>query len=166
MNKSALDLDIWVTPQDCLGVPGFPTAIPNIRKRLNSLADEHPELRRKRLGSKAYEYHVSLLPEEVMRHFGADISVIKNSRKAKKGFINNELNNNKNIWTIIFDSLTPEQQDAAIKIFINGGLNALLPAVVQVDNGSAGKEILQQRDTDTHDDTVTATSPHSRQKAS
>lgn len=60
MNK-----DIWVTVKECLGVEALPSTLPGVRNRLESLVAGRTELRRKREKSKAFEYHISVLPPDV-----------------------------------------------------------------------------------------------------
>ncbi|EBG7271292.1 DDE endonuclease, partial [Salmonella enterica] len=55
---------MWVTAKECMGVKGFPTADKNVRARLDSAVKDNPEWRRKREGTKAFEYHVDCLPPE------------------------------------------------------------------------------------------------------
>ncbi|CNJ73667.1 transposase [Yersinia pseudotuberculosis] len=52
-------MDVWVTAQECVGLPGLPSMQHNIRANLDKLAGEE---RRKRAGSKAFEYHINCLP--------------------------------------------------------------------------------------------------------
>ncbi|ECF6946397.1 transposase, partial [Salmonella enterica subsp. diarizonae] len=56
---------MWVTAKECMGVKGFPTADKNVRARLDSAVKDNPEWRRKREGTKAFEYHVDCLAEEI-----------------------------------------------------------------------------------------------------
>ncbi|EOD6654222.1 DNA-binding protein, partial [Salmonella enterica] len=55
---------MWVTAKECMGLKGFPTADKNVRARLDSAVRNNPEWRRKREGTKAFEYHVDCLPPE------------------------------------------------------------------------------------------------------
>jgi transposase InsO family protein len=57
--------DIWVTVQECITLADLPNAAPNVRKKLESFVLGRAELRRKRQGSKAFEYHISILPADV-----------------------------------------------------------------------------------------------------
>ncbi|HGV9304569.1 TPA: transposase domain-containing protein [Vibrio fluvialis] len=56
---------MWVTAKECAGVGGFPTDPNNVRNRLLKLAADLPEMQRKREGTKAFEFHVSILPAPV-----------------------------------------------------------------------------------------------------
>lgn len=53
-------MDIWVTAQECIGLPNMPTAPFNISNRLKKNATV--ETMRKREGTKAYEFHINCLP--------------------------------------------------------------------------------------------------------
>ncbi|KER01166.1 DNA-binding protein, partial [Photorhabdus temperata] len=53
-------MDIWVTAQECVGLPNLPTAPFNIANRLKKNATT--EMVRKREGSKAFEFHINCLP--------------------------------------------------------------------------------------------------------
>ncbi|EGM7164875.1 DDE-type integrase/transposase/recombinase [Salmonella enterica subsp. enterica serovar Pomona] len=55
---------MWVTAKECAGVKGFPSAEKNIRIRLERATEQNPEWRRKREGTKAFEYHIDCLPEQ------------------------------------------------------------------------------------------------------
>ncbi|EOB4244575.1 transposase domain-containing protein [Vibrio metschnikovii] len=53
---------MWLIARELVGVNGVPSSDRNIRELLKKLASEQPEKARKRQGSKATEYHISLLP--------------------------------------------------------------------------------------------------------
>lgn len=53
-------MSIWVTVKDCAGCGELPTDPSNVRSRLDALSCA--ETKRKREGSKAFEYHISILP--------------------------------------------------------------------------------------------------------
>ncbi|WP_080206424.1 Mu transposase C-terminal domain-containing protein [Salmonella enterica] len=58
---------MWVTAKECTGIKGFPSAEKNARIRLERATEQNPEWRRKRAGSKAFEYHIDCLPAEVQK---------------------------------------------------------------------------------------------------
>ncbi|EEK7292201.1 transposase, partial [Salmonella enterica subsp. enterica serovar Montevideo] len=58
---------MWFVVRDCLGLSGFPSAEKNIRARLDRLAENTPEWKRKREGTKAFEYHIDCLPAEAQK---------------------------------------------------------------------------------------------------
>lgn len=53
-------MDIWLTAQECIGLPNMPTAPFNISNRLKKLATA--DMMRKRQGTKAIEFHINCLP--------------------------------------------------------------------------------------------------------
>lgn len=60
-------MSIWLTAKESTGLPGLPRMEHNIRNCLNKRSGESSDLRRRRPGSKAFEYHVDCLPEEARR---------------------------------------------------------------------------------------------------
>ncbi|MGY4028105.1 transposase domain-containing protein [Aeromonas rivuli] len=59
---------MWVTPDICAGLPGFPSMTHNARNKLNKLSGEKTELRRKCAVGKGFEYHIDCLPPETRVH--------------------------------------------------------------------------------------------------
>lgn len=55
---------MFATVNELSGLPGLPGTLPGIRNAMKKRACGSPELVRKRTGSKAFEYHVDLLPAE------------------------------------------------------------------------------------------------------
>lgn len=70
---------MFVTVNELVGVPGLPTTLQGLRYSLNKCADNSPELVRKRAGSKAFEYHISVLPPEVRAELLASKGLIETS---------------------------------------------------------------------------------------
>lgn len=134
----------WVTVQECMGAPGFPSTAPSVRKRLDDLSKGHASLRRKREGTKATEYHVSLLPEYLQDYFSGDSEKTRVHIKKGKTNNNNELHD---FWEMIFKLLSEEEKNYAIDIFKRGGLNALLPEVMSLSQAPEvqRQEILLER---------------------
>lgn len=62
---------MFVTVNELIGLPGMPGTLQGIRWAMNKRAGNAPELMRRRLGTKAFEYHIDCLPpqarEEVQR---------------------------------------------------------------------------------------------------
>ncbi|BBV67817.1 hypothetical protein STW0522KLE44_42050 [Klebsiella sp. STW0522-44] len=52
----------WVTAKEVAGLPDMPTTPRRARDMLDKATNDRPELRRKRQGTKATEYHISVLP--------------------------------------------------------------------------------------------------------
>ena len=74
--------DIWVTVQECTGLSGLPKAAQNIRRYLESFVMGRAELRRKREKSKAFEYHISVLPPDVRAELLAQRGLVETSAGA------------------------------------------------------------------------------------
>lgn len=55
---------MYVTVNELLGVPGVPNTAAGIRYNLAKCVADHPDMARRRQGSKAIEYHVDCLPPE------------------------------------------------------------------------------------------------------
>lgn len=128
----------WVTVQECMGLPGFPTTAPAMRKRLDDLSAGKEDLKRKRSGGKAFEYHVSVLPKYAQAIF-AQAMPESNSEDDLNAYDADLLE----VWVMIFKLLTPQQQKDCINLFKNRGLSALLPSIV---NSSDDREIFGERD--------------------
>ncbi len=136
----------WVTVQECIGAPGFPNTAPSVRKRLDELSKNHSSLRRKRAGTKATEYHVSLLPDYLQNYFGNQVTEL--CKPEVSDTINPSYNNELHaLWDMIFKLLSLEEKQCAIDIFKRGGLNALLPEVMGLSQTPdvQSKEILHER---------------------
>lgn len=52
----------WFTVKECLGLPGFPGSEPAVRERLYKYSEGKEGVRRKRVKSKAEEFHISVFP--------------------------------------------------------------------------------------------------------
>lgn len=55
----------WVTAKDCVGISVMPTDVHKSRAKLDRLCAGEPDKKRKKAGSKAFEYHISILPPAV-----------------------------------------------------------------------------------------------------
>ncbi|AAN55682.1 Mu transposase C-terminal domain-containing protein [Shewanella oneidensis MR-1] len=53
---------MWVTAKECAGLAGLPTDHNNVRTRLFKMVKDRPDMYRKREGTKAFEWHISVLP--------------------------------------------------------------------------------------------------------
>uniref|UniRef100_UPI00244E4771 DNA-binding protein n=1 Tax=Rahnella sp. ChDrAdgB13 TaxID=1850581 RepID=UPI00244E4771 len=60
-------MSVWLTAKECVSLPGMPGMEHNVRNKLDKLAGGSVELRRRREGTKAFEYHVDCLPEEARK---------------------------------------------------------------------------------------------------
>lgn len=128
----------WVTVQECMGIPGFPNTAPAVRKRLEDLSLGFEGSKRKRPGTKAYEYNTKILPGYAQAIFSggtiADTVVPQNEEHSTDLL---------EFWIMIFKLLTPQQQKDCIELFKNRGIRALLPAILHADED---KEIFEQCD--------------------
>ncbi|EPB2226488.1 DNA-binding protein, partial [Klebsiella pneumoniae] len=53
---------MWSTVAELTGCNGMPATERGCRKYLDNLAAKVPDVRRKRVGTKAFEYHIDFLP--------------------------------------------------------------------------------------------------------
>lgn len=102
----------WVTTQDCMGIPGFPTGAANVRKKLDLLASGNPTMKRKREGSKAYEYHVSILPDISRRYF-----VGNDSHTTADVKIDAQEQDYNFWWEAIFKALSGQELESIVESF-------------------------------------------------
>lgn len=56
---------LWVTAQEIAGLDGMPTTDRRVRDLLEQWAGSLDGVKRKRKGTKAFEYHISILPKQV-----------------------------------------------------------------------------------------------------
>lgn len=146
--KKTYFLDEWFTVQDCLGLPFFPTSANNIRRNLEKMVKNTPgeesEKMRKKPKGKGYEYHRSILPPHLLD--AVAIGFESEEPTIAKPSPQSHAVDNFAIWTMIYNKLTPRQQQRAIDLFFEGGINALLPAVVfeVATDKNAEQEILRQ----------------------
>lgn len=131
MKKTYL-LNEWFTVQDCLGLPFFPTSANNIRRNLEKMVRSTPgaesEKMRKKTKGKGYEYHRSILPPHLLD--AVAIGFEREESSIDYPSPQTHAVDNFAVWTMIYSKLTPRQQQRAIDLFFEGGINALLPAVV------------------------------------
>lgn len=136
----------WVTAKEVAGLPDMPTTARRARDILDRATIEQPGLRRKRQGTKATEYHVSVLPERTRDHFGR--SEHKSSYRAVKVPVTHSTlatDEDKAFWMMIYNRMTKEQREEVMNAFIRGGLNALIPKD-SAEGTTNSKEISEQCD--------------------
>ena len=118
----------WLTVQECIGLPGFPGSIPAVRNRLNILSAGKEGIKRKRSKSKAWEYHISILPVYVHPYVvDGDTASVRNESSAWEA-------EPKEIWDMMFRLLTPEQQQQVSYLFGTKGIGAVLPSLFDDEN--------------------------------
>lgn len=67
-DSSNLNRKLWVTAQEVAGLDGMPTTDRRCRDLLEQWSDGNEAVKRKRRGTKAFEYHVSILPKETLKN--------------------------------------------------------------------------------------------------
>lgn len=58
---------MFVSANELLGITGLPGTVQGIRLALNKWAGNADSMKRKRAGTKAYEYHIDCQPAEAQR---------------------------------------------------------------------------------------------------
>ncbi|EIA0558310.1 hypothetical protein K6172_004581 [Escherichia coli] len=144
-----MNVQTWFTAQECAGMPGFPSGVSNVRKQLEKLAEGLDGVRRKRGGTKATEYHISILPARTQNYLGysnkGQPSMGVEDFKTKSGLANDE---KQALWMMIYQGMTEAQREAVMEIFITGGLKMLMPGVLELSDSNPvrQKEIFGQCD--------------------
>lgn len=69
----------WITAKDCVGISVMPTDVHKTRAKLDRLCAGDADKKRKKSGSKAFEYHISILPPVVQA------ALLRKSGKVKVG---------------------------------------------------------------------------------
>lgn len=139
-----LVLNEWFTVQDCKGLPFFPGAEKNIRHNLEKMVEDAPgeitEKKRNKEKGKGVEYHISILPSHILSALSTHESSDRTTHRL------NTPVDNLGIWLMIFNKLTIQQQQRAIDIFFEGGVNALMPEVIAstAAGNVTSKEILRR----------------------
>lgn len=59
---------MWFTAKEMIGYPEMPASVHKIRAKLDKLSGRDEKVFRQRASSKAFEYHISSLPEETQKH--------------------------------------------------------------------------------------------------
>ncbi|MEI9625001.1 Mu transposase C-terminal domain-containing protein [Phytobacter diazotrophicus] len=96
---------MWSTVSELAGCAGVPATERGCRKFLDNLASKNPSMRRKRTGTKAFEYHIDSLPivtqEEIKNRFYKEIlSTQQVSTKETKISSNKGLSDNSKLSLI------------------------------------------------------------------
>ncbi|HGU0788241.1 TPA: DNA-binding protein, partial [Escherichia coli] len=58
---------MFYSANELAGLPGLPGTVQGVRWTLNRITEAHPEWKRKREGTKAFEYHIDCLPTEAQK---------------------------------------------------------------------------------------------------
>lgn len=112
--------------------------------------EESKKVRKKAKG-KGNEYHISILPPHLLD--AVAISAWEESEEPAIATSSAPVSNF-DVWVMIYKKLSPAQQQRAIDLFFDGGVNALMPAVLlgTTTDKNTEQEILLQRDS--IDDTI------------
>ena len=142
------ELTEWVTAKEVAGLPDMPTTARRARDILDRATIERPTLRRKRQGTKATEYHVSVLPERTRHHFER-CEPESSYRDTKEPIAHSAIatDEDKTFWMMIYNRMTKEQREEVMNAFIRGGLNALISRD-SAEDATNSKEISEQCDSD------------------
>ncbi|EHD9906626.1 hypothetical protein R3Q03_001174 [Salmonella enterica] len=111
----------WFTVKECLGLPGFPGSEPAVRERLYKYSEGKEGVRRKRLKSKAEEFHISVFPLYVHRYLD------EGGEEPVSDHIFVQEAEPKYIWEMMFRLLTPEQRKQVTGLFRVKGMKAVFP---------------------------------------
>lgn len=71
---------LWFIASEVAGLPRMPSSTRRARDELERLLQGREHLKRKRAGTKGFEYHVSLLPEEAQNSLGYEPIDIKDEK--------------------------------------------------------------------------------------
>ncbi len=102
---------MFITVKEAVGAPGLPPLERNIRITLNKLSEANAAHRRKRGGSKAFEYHIDCLPEAARQHF-LMLEAQKRAESAKKLSVANDDRSSDEVW-LEFEEATDKKKEIA-----------------------------------------------------
>lgn len=146
----------WFVASEVAGHGNFPTSARWTRDHLKYLAVGSEELRRKRKGTKAYEYHVSLLPKEAQESLLGEGSLIgdpTNDEHQPKQYVKEDSPTGESLhdkWDKLYQLLSEEHIGDIIELIQRKGVDGVLipeqarqiGLLVSELPGEARKEIL------------------------
>ncbi|MGS4429248.1 DNA-binding protein [Serratia marcescens] len=152
--------DVWLTAEQIvqMGLSDLPTSIAGIHYRATS---QGWEKRKKEgvKGGKAVEYRLASIPEP-------ESSAISRSMPSTDACINaNECVDESSTYTrlmAIFTLMTELERLRAIKLFKTGGLNALMPDVLDADSKSTQREIFGEGSSPARTTLADEANPHDK----
>ncbi len=121
---------MYVSAQECVGLVGMPTMVHNIRNKLNKWANE--DQKRKRQGSKAFEYHVDCLPEETRLHLLRDSAKQKTEQAEESRKTREIVTPNSNELWMAYDEATDNKKASTkqryelcirVKAYVDAGMS-------------------------------------------
>ncbi len=121
---------IWITAKEVAGLGDIPDSERWAREKLKSLANGDKSLCRKRKGTKATEYHVSILPDDVQKMLAiTSKSEVSNSRVANEDHVLHDSEGDEDIkvmWNNIFNALPENVILDIIDTIQRKGANSIL----------------------------------------
>ncbi|WP_421212050.1 hypothetical protein [Aeromonas enteropelogenes] len=92
----------WLTAEEFSCLPGMPSTAKGARIRLEKLASLHPDIRRKRVKGKGYEYHIS----------AANLSVQKEKKELPLHLKDEQLG----LWIQLWRTMKPHSRDKLLQL--------------------------------------------------
>ena len=92
----------WLTAEEFSSLPGMPSTAKGARIRLEKLASLHPDIRRKRVKGKGYEYHIS----------AANLSVKKEEKEVPLQLKDEQLG----LWIQLWRTMKPHSRDKLLQL--------------------------------------------------
>lgn len=118
----------WFTVKECLELPGFPGSAPAVRLRLNTYSEGKEGVKRKRIKSKAEEFHISVFPLYLRSYLNEQEKTIAPEDNALQEA------EPKEIWEMMFRLLTPGQRKGVTRLFGAKGIGAVFPFLFEDDS--------------------------------
>lgn len=142
----------WFTIREMIGLPGMPTSAQGCHKMMSKIVAEHPELKRKIQGSKAFEFHYTALPADTQAYLFSGESPSIETKKE---------NSLLNQWIEIFNRMTEMEREQIISYVFRHGFGRILAltATQEIDkifellnslSAAERQEILQSYDEAKH----------------
>ncbi|SUW63854.1 Uncharacterised protein [Buttiauxella agrestis] len=121
-NKDSL-ISEWLAIKEMIGLPGMPGSAQGCHKMMVRMTRDNPEAKRKIPGTKAYEYHFSLLPRETLKV----VFTQNHPGHAQECIGSNKLLNQ---WMDIFHSMSTKEQEQVVAYVFRHGFSSILNLVI------------------------------------
>lgn len=92
----------WLTAEEFSCLPGMPSTAKGARIRLEKLASQHPDIRRKRVKGKGYEYHISAVNLPAKKEEKEIFSPIKDEQLG--------------LWIQLWRTMKPHSRDKLLQL--------------------------------------------------
>ncbi|MCK0188038.1 hypothetical protein MWU31_22720 [Aeromonas hydrophila] len=92
----------WLTADEFSCLPGMPSTAKGARIRLEKLASQHPDIRRKRVKGKGYEYHISAV----------NLPAKKEEREVSPPIKDEQLG----LWIQLWRTMKPHSRDKLLQL--------------------------------------------------